>query len=63
MTRYSLSGPARVDLRGIRDWIKKDTPTRAVNFVEALIARYSILAEHPMMGRSRPELGEGPRAW
>lgn len=42
---------AQDDLTAIVDWIAKDNPARALNFVEALAKRIGHLESHPLMGR------------
>lgn len=50
---------AREDLRGIVQYIGKDSPTRARNFGNALRDKTQSLARHPELGRKgRPGLPE-----
>jgi toxin ParE1/3/4 len=46
---------ARSDLRGIGGYIARDNRARAISFVEELQQVCNRLAEHPLMGRARPE--------
>jgi toxin ParE1/3/4 len=56
MARYVLLRRAQSDLRGIRDYIPRHNPARAVTFVDELLDRCQLLADNPRMGRARPEL-------
>jgi plasmid stabilization system protein ParE len=42
---------AQEDLLSILEWIAKDSPGRAVSFVESLDHRISRLEQRPMLGR------------
>jgi toxin ParE1/3/4 len=42
---------AQEDLTAIFDWIAKDSPNRAISFVEKLDKRIGLLETHPHLGR------------
>lgn len=63
MARYTLLRRAQSDLLGIRDYILRDNPARAVTFVDELLDRCQLLADNPLMGRARPELKPGLRSF
>lgn len=42
---------AQADLRSIVAWIAKDSPSRALSFVQSLDKRIGALAANPQMGR------------
>ncbi len=44
-------------LAEIEEYISKDSPNRAVNFINYLIERAETLIEHPKIGRVVPEVG------
>jgi toxin ParE1/3/4 len=52
--------PAQDDLISILDWIAKDSPSRAVLFVDRLDERIGQLGRHPLLGRvpRNPKLRE-----
>ena len=51
---------AQDDLIGIFDWIAKDSPGRAISFVEKIDKRIGALAQSPNLGRTprHPRLKE-----
>ena len=53
---------ARADLREIGRYIARDNRPRAISYVEELRESCRRLAEHPRMGRVRPELRSGLRS-
>lgn len=53
---------ARQDLAEIWDFIAQDDPKRATKFLRELEATFVTLAEIPLMGRTRLELGEDVRS-
>jgi addiction module RelE/StbE family toxin len=53
--RIEWSEPARDDLRGIQDYIAKDSPTRARQFIEKLVSTVDRLIQFPESGRRVPE--------
>ncbi|MGB5156020.1 type II toxin-antitoxin system RelE/ParE family toxin [Desulfobacterium sp. N47] len=44
-------------LAEIEEYISKDSPNRAVNFINYLIEQAETLIEHPKIGRVVPEVG------
>ena len=62
MSRYRLSRRAQRDLIGFRNWIEEDNPDRAVSYIEEIRANLGRLAERPLMGRGRPEMGPDYRS-
>lgn len=62
MSRFRLTPRAQRDLLGIEDWIKQDNPPRALSFVVELVEHFRRLAERPLIGRARPEMGAGFRS-
>lgn len=50
MARYTLLRRAQADLLGIRDYILRDNPPRAMTFVNELLDRCQLLADNPLMG-------------
>ena len=63
MPELHLSDPALADLRNIRRYIAKDDPVAAKRFIGELVALCEKLAEMPRMGRERPDIAEGVRAF
>jgi toxin ParE1/3/4 len=57
MGRYALLRRAQSDLRDIRDFILRDNPARAVTFVDELLDRCQLLADHPLLS---PLTNSGP---
>jgi toxin ParE1/3/4 len=51
------------DLDGIKDYIARDNPRRALSFIRELRRICEQLAENPLMGRARPELRPGLRSF
>jgi len=58
LRRVRFSRRAELDLNDIGDWIARDRPMAARQFVEALIARTLALPEAPDMGPLYPPYGE-----
>ena len=56
--RITWSPTARMDLKGIFEYISEDNPTAAHHFVSGLIAAIENLAEFPKSGRVVPEFRE-----
>ena len=62
--RYWLSELAEHDLREIWLYVASDASAeRADQLLEAIGERFELLAEHPRMGRRRPEFGPGVRSF
>ena len=51
------------DLIEIWDYIADDSVTRADAFIDDVDAKFRLLAEQPMLGRSREELAPGLRSF
>jgi toxin ParE1/3/4 len=54
---------SEADLDGIWSYIAQDSPNSADRFIDLIEARCRLLAENPMMGRSRSELVPGLRSF
>jgi plasmid stabilization system protein ParE len=54
--RVVWSRRARADLRGIVDWISKDSPGNAAAVARRLVARTAGLSDQPGQGRRVPQL-------
>jgi toxin ParE1/3/4 len=63
MPRFVIAPEARRDLGGIRDHIARDNPEAARRVVIRLRDLARLLAGAPALGRRRPELGSGLRAF
>jgi toxin ParE1/3/4 len=63
MVRIIRSVTARADLRNIWEYIARDDPGAADRFVRQLDAAIQVLAEHPNLGRHRPEFGAHLRSF
>jgi toxin ParE1/3/4 len=63
MTRYVIAPAARLDLDAIWDYIgiERDSPAAAYRLIEVLYQRFELLANHPLIGQARNDLGEGLR--
>jgi addiction module RelE/StbE family toxin len=48
--------PAIIDLENIRDYIAKDTPNYALEFVNKIMNTVEKLSEFPIIGRKVPEV-------
>ena len=53
--RIRWSHRAWIDLRDLRDYIAKDSPSDAEQFAEKIIAATEKLVDHPQLGRKVPE--------
>lgn len=62
MSRFRVLSRAQADLKDIREWIEQDNPPRAASFVAELVEHFGRLAEQPLIGRSRQEMGAGVRS-
>ncbi len=59
-----LSPLAEEDLDRIWSYVAEDaSPTTADRLIDAIFERFELLAEHPGMGRVRPEFGAGVRSF
>lgn len=63
MSSFRYSAAANADIEGIALYLFDLNPVAAHNFVNALEETCELLAGHPLLGRSRPELGEGVRSF
>lgn len=63
MPRVTRRAAARADLAEIWDYIAQDDPKRATAFLGNLESVFETLADQPMMGRERLELGENIRSF
>lgn len=61
--RVTRRAAARADLAEIWDYIAQDDPERATTFLSSLESVFETLANQPMMGRERSELGENVRSF
>jgi toxin ParE1/3/4 len=59
MSRVVFSPLAEADLDAILDYIARDKPQAAVDFVARLREKCYLLAAHPEMGQRRPEFRTG----
>ena len=58
MRRLIFKERSKEDLLGIFDYIAKDSPEIAENFVEDLITTCELLQANPELGMSKPNLGD-----
>lgn len=63
MSSYRYSSDANADIEEIAFYIFDLNPVAAHRFLKALEDTCELLAGHPLMGRSRPEFGEGLRSF
>lgn len=59
--RLEFTAAALADLDAIQQFIAQDSPASAERFIEDVLQRCRAIAETPLMGAPRPELGEGLR--
>ncbi|MBM3943296.1 MAG: type II toxin-antitoxin system RelE/ParE family toxin [SAR202 cluster bacterium] len=57
MSRCEFAAQASADLIQIHDYIAQDSPVNALRFIERLERQCYHLADHPELGRLRPEFG------
>lgn len=60
MKAIRFSTDANLDIEGIANYIFDLNPVAASRFLDALNETCELLAEHPLIGRLRPTLGEKP---
>jgi toxin ParE1/3/4 len=61
---YRLSTLAERDLQRIWSYVADDiSADRADRLIDAIVHGFELLAEHPRMGRLRPEFGAGVRSF
>lgn len=63
MRRIVVSPLATRDLESIHDYIARDNPDAALRLIDRLDERFSILKDHPAIGKKRDELQPGIRCW
>ena len=63
MSQYILSPKAREDLIEIHDYIAKDNPTAALEYIDLLEEKCKFLASSPMIGIARPQFGTTVRSF
>lgn len=60
---YRLSALAEKDLEDIWSYVAKDASIETADrLIDAIFDRFELLVEQPLMGRTRPEFGEGVRS-
>ena len=57
-----FSPSARQDLRDIFDYIARDKPLAAANWIEKIEKKCELIATNPTMGERRPEFGADIRS-
>ncbi|MDB6028849.1 MAG: parE1 [Verrucomicrobiales bacterium] len=63
MSSYRYSSDANTDIEEIALYIFDLNPVAADYFLDTLEKTCELLAEHPLIGRFRPELGEAIRSF
>lgn len=63
MRSYRLSSDANGDIEGISLYLLDINPVAADHFLDAVERTCELPANHPLLGRARPELGEGLRSF
>jgi len=63
MKSIRFSTEASLDIEEIGNYIFDLNPVAAYRFLDALEETCELLAQHPFLGRSRSELGEGLRSF
>ena len=61
MKRYRLTALAQADIDSAWFYIAKDRPSAADRFVERLRRHFELLAENPLVGEGREDLGDSVR--
>ena len=56
MSRCEFTDRAIIDLEDIHDFVAQDSPSAAARSVALIRERCFLLAENPLLGRSRPDL-------
>ena len=62
MPRLRYSAESKEDLKHIAQFIARDKPIAARQWVRKLREKCHLIANHPEMGDARPELGESIRS-
>jgi toxin ParE1/3/4 len=63
MSHVRFSKRANLDIEEILDYLVELNPAAADRFLDALDKTCKLLAEHSLLGRARPEIGEGIRSF
>ncbi|MEG4989309.1 type II toxin-antitoxin system RelE/ParE family toxin [Microcoleus sp. BR0-C5] len=63
MSRYTLSAPAKQDLRELTNYLLLFSANAANHFVNVFQEKFRLLADFPEMGRSREELAPSLRSF
>ncbi len=63
MSSYRYSSAANADIEEIARYIFDLNPVAADHFLDVLEEACELLAQHPLIGRPRPELAEGLRSF
>lgn len=63
MNSYRNSSDANADIEKILLYLCDLNPVAANRFLDSLDETCELLAEHPLIGRSRPEFGENVRSF
>jgi toxin ParE1/3/4 len=63
MSHPVFTDEAIADLNDIHDYIAQHSPTAAARVIGEINERCDLLADNPMMGRSRPEFGRDVRSF
>ncbi len=63
MKTPEISPAALQDIAELHAFIVTDSPRRAVDVVDEILARIEWLAQHPNAGRPRPEINPRLRGW
>jgi toxin ParE1/3/4 len=63
MSSFRYSTKANLDIFKISEYIFELNPPAALKFIEDLNRVCQRLADHPLMGRQRPDLGENVRSF
>ncbi len=63
MPRLLRRPEAEVDLEDLWSRIGRENPGAADRFIDLVETRCRMIAENPLVGRSRPELGPGLRSF
>ncbi|MEG5045781.1 type II toxin-antitoxin system RelE/ParE family toxin [Microcoleus sp. B4-C1] len=63
MSRYTLSAPAKQDLRELTNYLLQFSANAANHFLNVFQEKFRLLADFPEMGRSREELAPSLRSF
>lgn len=63
MKSFRFSREANLDIEGIANYLHELNPVAAHRFIDMLDEGCELLAEHPLIGRSRPEFGAALRSY